>query len=50
MQSVGVVRMHTSGKGELEPLASNDTEAGRQMNRRIEVAIFAGAAARTGSR
>ncbi|MDP2957681.1 MAG: OmpA family protein [Longimicrobiales bacterium] len=50
MQGVGSGRMHTSGKGELEPLASNETEAGRQMNRRIEVAIFAGAAARTGTR
>lgn len=49
-QSVGATRMHASGRGELEPLASNETEAGRQINRRIEVAIYAGAAARTGSR
>ncbi len=50
MQNVGAARMHTSGMGELEPVASNGTESGRQMNRRIEVAIFAGAAARTGTR
>lgn len=29
------------GLGETEPLASNETEAGRQENRRVEVAIFA---------
>jgi len=41
----GVVsgRVHSSGRGELEPLGSNGTEAGRQMNRRIEVAIYSGA-------
>jgi flagellar motor protein MotB len=27
--------------GETEPLASNDTERGRELNRRVEVAIFA---------
>jgi outer membrane protein OmpA-like peptidoglycan-associated protein len=50
MQGVASGRMHTSGRGELEAVATNDTEAGRQMNRRIEVAIFAGAAAQDGSR
>ena len=40
-QSVSQSRMRTSGRGELEPLATNDTEAGRQKNRRIEVAIYA---------
>jgi len=43
-------RMTTSGRGEAEALGTNETEAGRQINRRIEVAIFAGRAARTGSR
>jgi len=41
LQGVGTNRMHTSGKGEWEPIATNGTEAGRQLNRRIEVAIFA---------
>ena len=31
----------TRGLGETEPLATNDTEAGRQRNRRVEVAIYA---------
>jgi outer membrane protein OmpA-like peptidoglycan-associated protein len=29
------------GLGEMEPLASNETSAGQQANRRVEVAIFA---------
>lgn len=29
------------GRGETEPIASNDTPDGRQLNRRVEVAIFA---------
>lgn len=47
---LGASRMQTFGKGELEPLAVNGTEAGRQLNRRIEVAIFAGDKARTAAR
>jgi outer membrane protein OmpA-like peptidoglycan-associated protein len=43
VQGVGSGRVHSSGRGELEPLGSNETEAGRQTNRRIEVAIFSGA-------
>ncbi len=44
----GVVssRLRTSGRGEMEPIATNETEAGRQANRRIEVAIIASASAR----
>lgn len=34
-------RVTTMGKGESDPIATNDTEEGRQMNRRIEVAIYA---------
>lgn len=49
-QGVTSGRLRASGRGELEALASNETEGGRQSNRRIEVAIFAGAAARSGSR
>jgi len=34
-------RVTAMGRGEEEPVATNDTEAGRQENRRVEVAIFA---------
>jgi len=34
-------RISTQGKGESEPVATNDTAAGRQQNRRVEVAIYA---------
>jgi len=34
-------RIAAEGKGEMEPVASNETEVGRTQNRRVEVAIFA---------
>lgn len=34
-------RITKIGLGETNPVASNDTDAGRQLNRRVEVAIFA---------
>jgi outer membrane protein OmpA-like peptidoglycan-associated protein len=34
----------TAGLGEREPIGSNTTEAGRQQNRRVEIAIYASAA------
>lgn len=39
-QGVSAARIFTSGRGELEAVATNETDAGRQMNRRIEVAIY----------
>lgn len=41
LQGVDRGRIDTAGRGETEPVASNETEAGRAQNRRVEVAIFA---------
>jgi outer membrane protein OmpA-like peptidoglycan-associated protein len=40
-QGVENTRLTTKGYGESQPLDSNDTEAGKQKNRRVEVAIYA---------
>lgn len=40
-QGVARTRVATNGRGEYEPVASNDTDSGRQLNRRVEVAIYA---------
>jgi outer membrane protein OmpA-like peptidoglycan-associated protein len=40
-QGIGADRIATEGMGESEPVASNETEEGRQQNRRVEVAIYA---------
>jgi outer membrane protein OmpA-like peptidoglycan-associated protein len=34
-------RIESQGRGESEPIADNATETGRDLNRRVEVAIFA---------
>ena len=42
LRAQGVSRhIATVGLGEREPVGSNETEAGRQQNRRIEIAIYA---------
>ena len=41
MQGVARSRLRTLGRGESEPVSSNGTDAGRQQNRRVEIAIFA---------
>jgi outer membrane protein OmpA-like peptidoglycan-associated protein len=46
-QGVSAPRLKAVGRGEAEPLLTNDTEGGRQANRRVEIAIYASAAART---
>lgn len=45
-QGVNSGRLQAVGRGESEPIAVNDTERGRQLNRRVEVAIYANAQAR----
>jgi len=44
--SQGVVntRLRTTGRGELEPIDTNETDAGRAQNRRVEIVIVAGEA------
>jgi outer membrane protein OmpA-like peptidoglycan-associated protein len=48
LQSLGVPasRLQTQGRGESEPIESNDTDAGRARNRRVEIAIYASEAYR----
>ena len=52
LEQIGVnrARITAIGRGDAEPIATNDTDAGRQWNRRIEVAIYADEATRFGSR
>lgn len=45
-QGVLLERIASQGRGELEPVAENNTEAGQARNRRVEVAIFANEAYR----
>ncbi len=40
-QNVNSARFTTEGYGESQPVATNDTTAGRAQNRRVEVAIWA---------
>ena len=40
-QGIARNRIRTVGRGESEPIASNESESGRAQNRRVEVAIFA---------
>ena len=40
-QGIDPTRIRTAGRGETEPVASNDDTAGQAQNRRVEVAIFA---------
>lgn len=40
-QGLDSSRLNTVGRGETEPVASNETAEGRQQNRRVEVAIYA---------
>ena len=47
-EGVARARISTAGRGEVEPIATNDTDSGRQLNRRVEVAIYANDAARSG--
>ncbi|MFO7894040.1 MAG: OmpA family protein [Longimicrobiales bacterium] len=41
-QGVTEDRLSTRGMGEDDPVATNETEEGRQLNRRVEIVIYAG--------
>jgi outer membrane protein OmpA-like peptidoglycan-associated protein len=41
LQGVSGDRIVVEGRGEGEPVATNETEAGRQQNRRVEMAVYA---------
>lgn len=43
-EGLNAQRIETEGKNYAEPIASNDTEAGRAENRRVEIVIVAGKA------
>lgn len=45
-EGVNNSRLRATGRGETEPIASNDTETGQAQNRRVEIAIYANEAAR----
>ena len=45
-QGVASNRLRSTGRGENEPIASNDSEAGQSQNRRVEIAIYANERAR----
>jgi outer membrane protein OmpA-like peptidoglycan-associated protein len=45
-RGVEASRIDTRGLGENEPVATNDTDMGRQANRRVEIAIYASEAYR----
>jgi outer membrane protein OmpA-like peptidoglycan-associated protein len=53
-EGIDRARLGTVGRGSTEPVAGNETDAGRHQNRRVEVAIYADEAfrrqAKTGSR
>ena len=42
---LGLERLRSEGRGEAEPLASNDTPAGRAKNRRVEITLMLSAQA-----
>jgi flagellar motor protein MotB len=46
-KGVGADRLQTRGLGETRPVASNDDDAGRQRNRRVEVILTRAAPAAT---
>jgi outer membrane protein OmpA-like peptidoglycan-associated protein len=49
-QGVERTRIRARGLGETEPVAPNESDAGRSRNRRVEIAIYAGEAQRAAAK
>ena len=49
-QGVASNRVRMAGRGESEPVAANESETGRQANRRVEIALFADETAKASAR
>jgi outer membrane protein OmpA-like peptidoglycan-associated protein len=43
------IRISTAGRGETEPIATNDSDDGRRQNRRVEIAIYTSAGSGSGN-
>ena len=41
-RGIAADRIETNGKGESEPIDTNDTEEGRQNNRRVQITVLNG--------
>lgn len=48
-EGIDRLRISTAGRGETEPIATNDTDDGRRQNRRVEVAIYTNAGSGSGN-
>jgi outer membrane protein OmpA-like peptidoglycan-associated protein len=48
-EGVNRARVTTTGRGESEPIATNSSDEGRRLNRRVEIAIYTNAAAGSSS-
>ena len=49
-EGIAPSRVRMAGRGEAEPVADNESESGRQANRRVEVALFADETAKATAR
>ena len=48
-EGIDRLRISTAGRGETEPIATNDSDDGRRQNRRVEIAIFTSAGSGSGN-
>lgn len=48
-EGIDRLRISTAGRGETEPIATNDSDDGRRQNRRVEIAIYTNAGSGSGN-